>query len=206
MSDANTQIPFRPLGAKLRTLREKHHESVAEVCGAVEIDESLLERIESGHERPSEDILLLLISHFDVHDEHAAELWQLAGYDETRVNDNDNHSSNMGPDRNDSRTQAMMIMIDPRVMYTDNVEITANQQGVVINFGQTGATNSQSLTVSRIGMSYDQAKAIMGMLHQVLYDAENPGNSRRLNDGNGNHRDTDSSSGTKGTSKPTAHS
>jgi len=45
-------------------LRENHRESAAEVSGAVEIDEKSLRRIEAGTERPSEDILLLLISHF----------------------------------------------------------------------------------------------------------------------------------------------
>jgi transcriptional regulator with XRE-family HTH domain len=180
MNSANTHIPFYQLGGKLRALREKRQESLEEVCGAVEIDEPVLQRIESGHERPSEDILLLLISHFEVQDDFAAELWHLAGYD----NPGPQLSTDEKPisDRHEARTQAMMIMIDPRVMYSDSVEITANQQGVVINFGQLAGAN-QPLTVSRIGMSYDQAKAVMGMLYQALHDAQNPSNSRRLSDG-----------------------
>lgn len=52
-----------------------------EVSGAVEIDEKRLKRIEAGIERPAEDILLLLISHFGVADREAVQLWELADYD-----------------------------------------------------------------------------------------------------------------------------
>ena len=52
-------LPFQPLGGHLKYLREQSHQSLAEVSGAVEIDESALERIEAGLERPAEDVLLL---------------------------------------------------------------------------------------------------------------------------------------------------
>lgn len=168
-------------------LRERRHESVAEVCGAVEIDEPHLQRIEAGRERPTEDILLLLLSHFDVQDEYAAELWQLAGYTESEKNTDEtqpNERGRSGPVQ-DARTQAMMIMIDPRVMYSDNVEIVTNKEGIVINFGQTNGLNGSPLTVSRIGMSHAQARDVLGVLHQALYDIDNPGNRYRLGEGGG---------------------
>jgi len=73
--------PFKTLGTHLKYLREQVRESLAEVSGAVEIDVNVLERIEQGFERPSEDILLLLISHFAMPDQEAVQLWELAGYD-----------------------------------------------------------------------------------------------------------------------------
>jgi len=76
-----------------------------------------------------------------------------------------------------------MIMIDPRVMYSDTMEVSANQKGVVLNFSQTAGQNEQPLTVARIGMSREQAKLVMGVLHQALYDLENPRPPRRLGDG-----------------------
>lgn len=179
MSEQNMSIPYEKLGAMLRRFREQHRESMAEVSGAVEIEETQLARIESGQDRPAEDILLLLISHFGIEDDHAAELWQLAGY-EGRTEDQDRH-----PDENDAkqRAQLMMVMLDPRVMYSDSLEVIANKQGVVLNFSQTAGLNTSPLTVARIGMSYDQAKEVMGILHQVLYNRDNPGLSRRLGDG-----------------------
>lgn len=178
MQDMNKRVPYETLGSQLRHLRERNRESVAEVSGAVEIDEDELSKIESGAERPSEDILLLLISHFAVEDDKAAELWQLAGYD--RQEEEREHEVPQG-----NRPQTLMVMIDPRVMYSDSVEVVTNSKGVVVNFSQNAGQNGQPLTVARIGMSHDQAKMVMGVLHQALYDFENKQNNKRLGDGTG---------------------
>lgn len=172
------RIPYETLGSQLRHLRERNRESMAEVSGAVEIDESDLGKIEAGAERPSEDILLLLISHFAVEDDKAAELWQLAGYDRQEDMHDHDHESNAG-----SRAQTLMVMIDPRVMYSDSVEVVTNSKGVVVNFSQSAGQNGQPLTISRIGMSHDQAKLLMGVLHQALYDFENHQGRKQLGDG-----------------------
>jgi hypothetical protein len=173
MNETNKQTPYEPLGLQLKKLRERNRESVAEVSGAVEIDEKELALIESGSERPSEDILLLLISHFAVEDDKAAELWQLAGYDKQQAEEHEAPAT---------RQQTLMVMIDPRVMYSDSFEVVANNRGVVLNFSQSAGQNGQPLTISRIGMSREQAKTIMGILHQALYDIENPGR-KQLGDG-----------------------
>lgn len=176
MSDTEKRSPYERLGSQLRNLRERNRESLLEVSGAVEIEEKDLTRIESGSERPSEDILLLLISHFAVEDDKAAELWQLAGYDKHNHEDD---SETSGPQ---SRAQTMMVMIDPRVMYSDSAEIEATKRGLVINFSQVGGQHGQPITVSRIGMSREQAIAVMGMLHQALCDLDNP-SRKQLGDG-----------------------
>jgi len=187
MSDQNKQIPYETLGSQLRHLRERKRESMAEVCGAVEIDEKDLGLIETGAERPSEDILLLLISHFALEDDKAAELWQLAGYDQIPAEEEHDHDHVHDHERSresspSSRQQTLMVMIDPRVMYSDSVEVVADSRGVVVNFSQNAGQHGQLLTISRIGMSRDQAKMVMGILHQALYDLENP-KRKRLSDG-----------------------
>ncbi|MGB4800654.1 MAG: helix-turn-helix transcriptional regulator [Candidatus Saccharimonadales bacterium] len=184
MSDTKTPHPFQPLGKKLRHLREERHESLAEVSAAVEINEADLAVIESGTDRPSEDILMLLISHFDIGEDFADELWELAGYESQSDPRDDDPQNSKHDDHEDlKRTATMMIMLDPRVMYSDSVEVISNQQGVILNFAQTAGPNSAPLTVSRVGMSYDQAKAVMGILHQMLYNRDNPVNTRRIEDG-----------------------
>ncbi|HEY4160440.1 MAG TPA: helix-turn-helix domain-containing protein [Candidatus Saccharimonadales bacterium] len=175
----NKSIPYETLGSQLRRLRERNRESVAEVSGAVEIDETELSKIESGTERPSEDILLLLISHFAVEDDKAAELWQLAGYDRE-----DEPERDPAPNAR-QQAQTLMVMIDPRVMYSDSVEVVTNSKGVVLNFSQNAGQNGQPLTISRIGMSHEQAKMVMGVLHQALYDFENGHGRKQLGDGAG---------------------
>jgi transcriptional regulator with XRE-family HTH domain len=182
------QLPYKTLGTMLRRLRERNSESVAEVSGAVEIDESMLDSIEDGRERPSEDILLLLISHFSVGDDKAAEMWQLAGYDKLAIEEEQDsgHEHEREPS---GRQQTLMIMIDPRIMYSDSMEVTANRKGVVLNFSQAAGQSDQPLTVARIGMSREQAKLVMSVLHQALYDVDNPRPPRRLGDGSNKQDD-----------------
>ncbi|MEO6761498.1 MAG: helix-turn-helix transcriptional regulator [Candidatus Saccharimonadales bacterium] len=164
-------LPFSSLGTRLKAIREKLRESLSEVSGAVEIDEKDLELIETGRDRPSEDVLMLLISHFKIRDSAAAELWQLAGYDKA------NNSDDSTPT---GAKNTLMVMIDPRIMYSDNIEVLANQQGVVLNFSQTNGGPGQMLTIAKIGMSKDQAKTVMGVLHQTLYEMDNPSIRRQL--------------------------
>jgi transcriptional regulator with XRE-family HTH domain len=63
--------PYRGLGRELKALRSRAKESIAEASGAVEIDEKQLASYELGQARPSEDVLLLLISHFGAKDKEA---------------------------------------------------------------------------------------------------------------------------------------
>ncbi len=176
MSDAQ-KTPYKKLGLQLRELREGRHESLAEVSGAVEIDETLMDQYEAGGTRPSEDILVLLINHFDLSEREADRLMRLAGYEEQ-------FDDGQADQPSDQRAQAMMVMLDPRILYTDSVEVVANPQGIVLNFSQANGPGGQPLAVSRIGMSREEAKVVMGLLHQVLYNLDNPTNPNRLDGGN----------------------
>lgn len=180
----SNESPYHYLGARLRMLREAQHESLREVSEAVEIDSVVLKRYEAGHDRPSEDVLLLLFSHFAIEEPSALELWKLAGY-EGRPDDDEADAEDHSHDTAAAAHQhMMMVMVDPRIMYSDGVEAVAGDRGVVLNFSQMNGPNGQPLTVSRIGMSREQAQMLMGVIHQVLYDIDNP-TQRRLAEGRG---------------------
>ena len=166
MIEKRQDQPFKQLGSRLKTIRQKLHESIAEVSGAVEIDEPTLNRIEQGNERPSEDILMLLISHFGMHDDEAAGLWQLAGYDQPRL-----HGHDSADESSNGKATILVMAIDPRVIYSDGVQVTANKNGVVISFSQASGTQN-ALTTARIGMSRDQAKAVIRTLQDALGRSE----------------------------------
>ena len=159
--------PYSQLGNKLRTVRESRKETRAEVSGAVEIETEVLRRIELGEIRPSEDILLLLISYFDIADTEASRLWELAGYADTR-------SSSNQPMTNADLGQAvaMVMPMDPRVVYTDMVHVMINNYGVVMNFMQGAGMNNQPLAVARIGMSREHAQSVLEVLQQTLSQAD----------------------------------
>lgn len=173
MSDGNK--PFSSLGEQLRSVREKSSESLAEVSGAVEIDEQHLARIEEGLERPAEDILLLLISHFKVKDHEAVQLWELAEYDselpdEIRIHDASHHAS---------KQMVMVLAMDVRTMYTDGLDVTVNPSGVTLNFNQT-TSNPQVTPVARVGMSHQQAELVIKTIEQALLHAKYNGGARQL--------------------------
>lgn len=158
----NSSGPFQPLGQHLKYLREQLSESLAEVSGAVEIDTVLLERIESGLVRPAEDVLLLLINHFDMQDHEALRLWELAGYD----GDVPEQLRPLGEPDAQTKTIIMMLTHDIRTLYSDGVEITPTNAGITLTFTQT--TTTQAAPISRIGMSYEQARQLLQTLQQAM--------------------------------------
>lgn len=165
MSEEHQEQPFRVLGEKLKGIRQKLHESVAEVSGAVEIDEQSLQRIEQGSERPTEDILMLLINHFGMQDDEAADLWQLAGYDDPHDHDHDHEPSSGATQQN--RTMVMIMAVDPRVIYSDGAQVTANANGVILGFSQ-GVGTPNAITTAKVGMSREQAYKLLHTLERTL--------------------------------------
>ncbi len=157
--------PFVSLGNHLKYVREQSHQSLAEVSGAVEIDERSLERIEAGKERPAEDILLLLISHFGVHDKEAVQLWELAAYDsDVPEQIKIDNAQLIG------KPAVMVLAMDMRTMYSDGLEVTTNNAGLTLNFTQM-ITPTQASSVARLGMSYDQANQVLRTLQQAILQA-----------------------------------
>lgn len=155
--------PFSPLGKHLRYLREQIKESVAEVSGAVEIDIDALERIEQGKERPSEDILMLLINHFNMQDNEAVQLWELAGYEDR----GDKFSM---PSEFASKPMMVLLAMDVRTMYSDGVQVTANGSGVTMNFTQ--GNSEKAVPVAKVGMSREQAEAVLRTLQTALLKSQ----------------------------------
>ncbi len=153
--------PFKSLGLSLQRHRQRFNQSISEVSGAVEIDEQKLVLIENGKKRPTEDILLLLIAHFKLSDDDATKLWDQAGY-----------ASETNPVIDEDIIKyppiLLMIPIDTKVIYSDKTEVVANPNGLVINFMQQPNGAYQSQTVSRIGMSTEQAKTFANILNQTI--------------------------------------
>lgn len=160
MNEINSQSPYRSLGRQLKELRNRVNESLAEASGAVEIDAKDLASFELGKNRPAEDVLLLLISHFGVKDDEAVKLWEMAGYGTEKI-----------PAANMNNIEQPLISNDNRVLFTDIVDIVVNRYGVVMNFMQTGP-GSSTTNVARVGMSREHAKSILQILQTTLSKTE----------------------------------
>jgi transcriptional regulator with XRE-family HTH domain len=161
MSELN-KTPYKTLGKYLKDLRTRANESLAEASGAVEVDVRELASYELGKLRPSEDVLLLLISHFGAKDDEAVRLWDMAGYGANKP-----PASQMA----NSDSVKTAAQADHKVLYTDVVDIMVNNYGVVMNFMQAGPANSAQ-PVARIGMSRDHARSILQILQATLSQTE----------------------------------
>lgn len=163
MSNEKESQPFTDLGGTLKRVRQAQKESLAEAAGAVELAEEDLLRIEQGYERPSEEILMLLIKHFSILEDEAVKLWELAGYDSADSSQDESENSHNG-----TKAIVMTIAMDPRVMYSDSVHISGNQNGLVFTFLQPGGGQMPALPISRVGMSRDQARKMLELMKDTL--------------------------------------
>ena len=162
MSETAKTPPYKNLGNQLLRLRQSRQETVAEVSGAVEIEPSALERMEQGVELPSEDILLLLISHFNIRDDEAVKLWEMAGYD------HDERSNDPQTPNGTKQPVLMVLGLDSRIVYSNGVHVSADPSGVVMSFMQYADPTQQAVAVSRVGMSREQAEQVLETLQQAL--------------------------------------
>lgn len=147
------------MGRTLKKMRVVRQESLAEVSGAVEIDLDELNGIENGAKRPNEEILLLLISHFNLKDEDADKLWKLAGYEQ---------QSAAAEPAIETPTVVALNPEDLKIVYTDMIHVSVNNYGVVMNFMQSSGMQSQPLAISRVGMSREHAESMLKLLQQSL--------------------------------------
>jgi transcriptional regulator with XRE-family HTH domain len=152
--------PFASLGAKLKLLRERNQESLEDASGAAEIDPPMLEAFENGLDRPAEDILHVLLHHFDASEDLADEVWELAGY------------KGLGSDESSGKfqpTPAMFVLpIDGRILYSDSVQVSVNDNGVTLNFMQNAGPDGKAIPVSRIGMSKEHAETMIKLMADCL--------------------------------------
>lgn len=182
MSEQPESKPFVNLGGKLKHLRQQQKESLAEAAGAVELAEEELLRIEQGYERPSEEILMLLIKHFAMLEDEAVHLWEMAGYDKIEADD-----ASASDPQNGTKSIVMTIAMDPRIMYSDSVHISGNQHGVVFSFLQPGAGQVATFPVSRVGMSRDQAHKMLELLQDTLNHLDRASAPKQLPPGTKKH-------------------
>lgn len=173
----NHKPPFQSFGQVLKQLRSKAAKTPAEVSGAVEIDEIKLKQYEDGEKRPSEDILLLLIQHFNLQDDQATELWKLAGYFGEPSEELYFMNDEIGGAQ---QVSVGMTPNDAQIVYTDMIQVMVNNYGVIINFMQGASPSSQPMAVSRVGMSREHARSVLEVLKKTLDQADNPPEKKLL--------------------------
>jgi transcriptional regulator with XRE-family HTH domain len=173
--------PYKLLGQKIKSLRKSFDESIKDVSSAVEIDPSELLKIESGLIRPSEEVLIQIISHFNLSDNEALSFWQLANYDNQPAMLNNITSNLFSKLMNDNQVSNLIMLfpVEQRPFYSDHLEIILGESGLVINFNQK--INNQVIPISKIGMSLEQAKVLYQTLESALLQSKYNSGPKKLN-------------------------
>jgi len=151
--------PYEQLGEQLKYFRQSSRESLAEVSGAVEVEEHVLERFEAGIDRPDEEILNLLINHYQLREGLANQLWDLAGY----VDHTPEEAIIIEEAMSAAKQLIMVLATDNRTLYTDGVSIDCSKNGLQMTFTQSSSQN-KAIQLAKLGMSYEQAQEVMKAL------------------------------------------
>ena len=69
-----------------------------------------------------------------------------------------------------TKPTVMLLAIDVRTMYSDNLDVTVSPSGVTLQFNQ-GVSGSETAPVARVGMSHHQAELVVRTLQQALMQA-----------------------------------
>lgn len=154
---------YAALGAKLKFLREQWQQSVNEVCNTLEIDEKMLRAYEAGKIAPPTEVLDMLINHFLLTEDQAQDLRDLAEDQREEA-----EGSLTGAMEDMLSKQLIMFMpVDTRVVYTDSMQATITESGVVLQFMQQNGSG-QPVPVSRVGMSRQHAERVIEVLQGTL--------------------------------------
>lgn len=75
-------------------------------------------------------------------------------------------------DKKNDGTNVNINLDTTPILYTDNILITANPSGIVLDFSQRIASTNQARIVARIGMSKEHAKRFLEQFEAMLKVAE----------------------------------
>lgn len=164
---------YGALGARLKFLREQWQQSVSDVCNTLEIDEKMLRAFESGKIAPPNEVLDMLISHFLLTEEQAQDLRDLAG------DSRDDADAGLAGAMEDmiNKQLVMFMPVDTRVVYTDSMQATVSEGGVIMQFMQQSG-NGQSIPISRVGMSRQHAERVIAVLQDTLKQHDQHGQKK----------------------------
>ena len=149
------EAPYVRFGKIVKELRTRLQESRKELCMTLEIHEPLLAAIESGETQPTEELVDQIISHFDLDDSSANNLWRLAGYFEAITHEH-------------AAIPVFVTLPELKINYTDLVHVSVNNFGLVLNFMQNAGPNNQPMVVSRLGMSREHALSVIEVMSDAI--------------------------------------
>jgi transcriptional regulator with XRE-family HTH domain len=162
------KTPYDKLGAKIKAMRLKANETILGLAEALEIGRAKLSQIERGLIKPSEDEVAMLINRYKVPGQKAEQLWEMAGYD-----NNDLVPDEVMHEISQKIVKTVVVMpADARITYTDMVNTSVNNYGMVLNFMQTASNGLPAMAIARVGMSIEHARSVAKVINDTISQYE----------------------------------
>ena len=87
-----------------------------------------------------------------------------------------------GKDKKPAKNVQVSVNLDTTpVLYTDNINMTSNEDGVTLNVMQRIGGSNQMRMVARIGMSRDHAKKFVQKMGELILMSEGKAQTGRRN-------------------------
>jgi transcriptional regulator with XRE-family HTH domain len=162
------------MGELVRKERVKRKLSLADLSKKIEIDRTLISKIENGHYQPTEPILQRFIEVFSLDNQLAQRIWAFSGRPGGPVTTQTAQRKELQVQPVTQPAQAPNVTVDARtpVLYSDGMGVTSSEFGMVFDFGQRVGPTSNVNIVARIGVSYEHARKIMEAIHNELEKQE----------------------------------
>jgi transcriptional regulator with XRE-family HTH domain len=159
-------------GHELSKIREFKGLSLEQLAQRVGVSKSYLSKIEKG-QRPLPDALLGKLA--EVYKDSARFAALVGGH---KVNINEGERRLLSMDTSNQLVQRppeqqLQINLNAEktpVLYSDWHQISTNDGGIVLSFGQSAAPTPMMMVISRVGLSHAQAKELYNTLGKNLQE------------------------------------
>lgn len=162
-----TDKRYKELGDFLLQLRKEKFpgKGLKQVAPLLDIEYSYLNKLENGLQKPSLSLLHRIRTEYNLDNQQQQYIFKYSGYG-SGVISVDNSKSNV-----DSKQGNQSLSIDPNktpVFYVDNINISANNFGFVVDFSQRVALTNNFNVVARVGMSEQHVQVFVEQLSNLI--------------------------------------
>lgn len=161
-------MDLNKIGKIIKKYRTSLGLTSAEAAEKLEVSRPYYSRLENGKEKPALHLINKLESKFELSVPDVLDLMRYSGNAENPSP----ADSNMGQIQlAEGVPEGESVQINPqeqKVLFSDTMFITVNDNGVVFDFGQKLGPTEQTFVVSRIGVSKTHAEKIHNLLGQQL--------------------------------------
>lgn len=175
---------YSDFGNKVKSYRIKKGESLSQASKSFGLTKSYLSKIENGHIKPSEALIVKISNYLSLSEEELSELLKLVGLTGegtglsgggiliNQQEDQRKEGLNRVDKNITENTAEVTVPSNTPVLYTDSIFVTKNEFGVVLDFAQRLGPTKKHTVVARVGMSERHAEALLDVLGKKLNNTQ----------------------------------